>query len=155
MVSPLKGLGPVASQSRSPGGQSFSTLPSKPSYPPFQSPAPAPLPSPQGYQGSFHSIQNCFPYGDCYRTPEPASSGDALTGEVHGFTALRPNGYHSLTAPLPATGYEALAEAPCPTVLPPQPTEEVVSSGPEDCGFFPNGAFDHCLSHIPSIYTDT
>ncbi|XP_051713706.2 zinc finger protein GLIS1 isoform X2 [Oryctolagus cuniculus] len=155
MVSPLKGLGPVASQSRSPGGQSFSTLPSKPSYPPFQSPAPAPLPSPQGYQGSFHSIQNCFPYGDCYRTTELATSGDALTGEAHGFTALRPNGYHSLTAPLPATGYEALAEAPCPTVLPPQPTEEVVSGGPEDCGFFPNGAFDHCLSHIPSIYTDT
>ena len=35
-----------------------------------------------------------------------------------------------------------------------QPSEDVVS-GPEDCGFFPNGAFEHCLSHIPSIYTDT
>ena len=53
-----------------------------------------------------------------------------------------------------STGYEALAGAPCPTTLPPQPSEDVVS-GPEDCGFFPNGAFDHCLSHIPSIYTDT
>uniref|UniRef100_A0A8C4M7M2 GLIS family zinc finger 1 n=1 Tax=Equus asinus asinus TaxID=83772 RepID=A0A8C4M7M2_EQUAS len=72
-----------------------------------------------------------------------------------GFNPLRPNGYHSLSAPLPATGYEALAEAPCPTPLPAQPPEDVVSSGPEDCGFFPNGAFDHCLSHIPSIYTDT
>lgn len=54
-----------------------------------------------------------------------------------------------------STGYEALAEAPGPTTLPPQSSEDVVSSGPEDCGFFPNGAFDHCLSHIPSIYTDT
>lgn len=53
------------------------------------------------------------------------------------------------------TGYEALAETPCPTVLQPQPSEDLVSSGPEDCGFFPNGAFDHCLSHIPSIYADT
>ncbi|XP_039094711.1 zinc finger protein GLIS1 isoform X1 [Hyaena hyaena] len=103
MVSPLKGLGPPplppSSQSHSPGGQPFPTLPSKPPYPPFQSPPPPPLPSPQGY--------------------------------------------------------EALAEAPCPSALPPQPSEDIVSSGPEDCGFFPNGAFDHCLSHIPSIYTDT
>ncbi|XP_042535674.1 zinc finger protein GLIS1 isoform X3 [Dipodomys spectabilis] len=107
-----------------------------------------------GYQGSFHSIQNCFPYGDCYRTTEPATGGDGLGGEAHGFNPLRPNGYHSLSAPLPAPGYEALVEAPCPTVLPPQPAEDV-SSGPEDCSFFSNGAFDHCLSHIPSIYTDT
>ncbi|XP_073936157.1 zinc finger protein GLIS1 isoform X3 [Castor canadensis] len=157
MVSPLKGLGPLppSSQGQSPGGQPFPTLPSKPSYPPFQSPPPPPLPSPQGYQGSFHSIQNCFPYGDCYRTTEPATSGDGLAGEAHSFNPLRPNGYHSLSAPLPASGYEALTEAPCPTALPPQPSEDVVSSGPEDCSFFPNGAFDHCLSHIPPIYTDT
>ncbi|XP_059545499.1 zinc finger protein GLIS1 isoform X1 [Myotis daubentonii] len=159
MVSPLKGLGPPplppSSQSHSPGGQPFPALPSKPPYPPFQSPPPPPLPSPQGYQGSFHSIQSCFPYGDCYRVAEPAAGGDALAGEASGFNPLRPTGYHGLSAPLPATGYEALAEAPCPTALPPQPPEDVVSSGPEDCSFFPNGAFDHCLSHIPSIYTDT
>ncbi|KAM5247415.1 zinc finger protein GLIS1 isoform 2-T2 [Ctenodactylus gundi] len=157
MVSPLKGLGPPllppSSQSQSPGPQPFPTLPSKPPYPPFQSPPP--LSSPQGYQGSFHSIQNCYPYSDCYRTSEPAASGDAVSGEAHGFNPLRPNGYHSLSTSLPAAGFEALAEAPCPTALPTQPSEHVAPSGPEDCSFFPNGAFDHCLSHIPSIYTDT
>ena len=56
---------------------------------------------------------------------------------------------------MPHTGYEALVEAPGPTALPPQPSADVVPGGPEDCSFFPNGAFDHCLSHIPSIYTDT
>ncbi|XP_055978305.1 zinc finger protein GLIS1 [Sorex fumeus] len=158
MVSPLKGLGPPllppSSQGHSPGGQPFATHPSKPPYPPFQSPPAPPLPSPQGYQGSFHSVPSCFPYGECYR-PAEAAGGEALSGEAHPFHPLRPNGYAGLGAPLPATGYEALAEAPCPTALPSQSTEDVVSSGTEDCGFFPNGAFDHCLGHIPSIYTDT
>lgn len=62
------------------------------------------LPPSAGYQGSFHSIQNCFPYGDCYRTAEPAASGDGLAEEPHSFNPLRPNGYHSLSVPLPATG---------------------------------------------------
>lgn len=76
-------------------------------------------------------------------------------GDAHGFNPVRPNTYSSLSASLPAPGYEALVETACPTALQPQPSEDLVSSGPEDCGFFPNGAFDHCLSHIPSIYTDT
>lgn len=62
------------------------------------------LPLFAGYQGTFHSIQNCFPYGDCYRTAEPAASGDGLAGEAHGFNPLRPNSYHGLNAPLSATG---------------------------------------------------
>ena len=73
-----------------------------PGHFPFVNPA---LPPPSaGYQGSFHSIQNCFPYGDCYRVAEPAAGGDGLAGEAHSFNPLRPNGYHSLSAPLPATG---------------------------------------------------
>ncbi|XP_054995572.1 zinc finger protein GLIS1 [Sorex araneus] len=158
MVSPLKGLGapllPPSSQRHSPGAQPFPTHPSKPPYPPFQSPPAPPLPSPQGYQGSFHSVPSCFPYGECYR-PAEAAGGEALPVEAHPFHPLRPNGYAGLGAPLPATGYEALAEAPCPPALPPQSSEDVVPSGPEDCGFFPSGAFEHCLGHIPSIYTDT
>lgn len=70
------------------------------------------LPPPSaGYQGSFHSIQNCFPYGDCYRVTEPAAGGDGLAGEAHGFNPLRPNGYHSLSAPLPATGKPHLRDS--------------------------------------------
>lgn len=61
-------------------------------------------PSLAGYQGSFHSIQSCFPYSDCYQNSEPAASGDRLAREVPGFTPLRPNSYPSLSAPLPAAG---------------------------------------------------
>lgn len=51
---------------------------------------------------------------------------------------------------------QALAEAPGPTTLPPQSSEDVVSSGPEDCGSSLTGAFDSLPeSSIPSIYTDT
>lgn len=56
-----------------------------------------------GYQGSFHSVPSCFPYGDCYR-PAEAAGGEALAGEPHPFHPLRPNGYTGLGAPLPATG---------------------------------------------------
>lgn len=69
----------------------------------------APASFPTGYQGSFHSIQNCFPYGDCYRTTEPATSGDGLSGEAHSFPPLRPNGYHSLSTPFPTTGEPCLS----------------------------------------------
>lgn len=57
-----------------------------------------------GYQGSFHSIQNCFHYGDCYRTMDQSVSSDVLTGESHCFNPLRQNGYHILNAPLASTG---------------------------------------------------
>ncbi|XP_068949071.1 zinc finger protein GLIS1-like [Petaurus breviceps papuanus] len=161
IVTPLKALLPPAllqkhplppAQAHPPGGQPFPTLSSKP-YPPFQSPAAGPPLAPQGYQGSFHSIQNCFHYGDCYRTVEPAgssggSSGDVLAGEPHGFNPLRANGYHTLSAPLPAQGYDTVPDGPCGP-------QEAGTTIPEESGFFPNGSFDPCLSSLPSIYTDT
>lgn len=70
------------------------------------------LPVSAGYQGSFHSIHNCFPYGDCYRTTEAAASGNGPSGESHSFNPLRPNGYHSLSAPLPTTGKPHVGTSP-------------------------------------------
>ncbi|NWW72931.1 GLIS1 protein, partial [Climacteris rufus] len=154
LVSPLKALVPPSllqkhsspsSHSQSPNGQQFSGIPNTP-YAPF--PNQSVQQGSQGYQGSFHSIQNCFHYGDCYRTMDQSVSSDVLTGESHCFNPLRQNGYHILNAPLASTGYEGISEAQCVS-------EDMVSSGTDENGFFQNGAFDHCLNHIPSIYTDT
>ncbi|NWI58278.1 GLIS1 protein, partial [Calyptomena viridis] len=154
LVSPLKALvppsllqkhGSPSSHSQSPNGQQFSGIPNTP-YAPFQNQSVQQ--GAQGYQGSFHSIQNCFHYGDCYRTMDQSVTSDVLAGESHCFSPLRQNGYHILNAPLPSTGYDTLPEAQCVS-------EELVSSGTDENGFFQNGAFDHCLNHIPSIYTDT
>uniref|UniRef100_A0A8C0HKG6 GLIS family zinc finger 1 n=1 Tax=Buteo japonicus TaxID=224669 RepID=A0A8C0HKG6_9AVES len=151
LVSPLKPLvppsllqkhGSPSSHSQSPNGQQFSGIPNKP-YAQFQNQSVQ-----QGSQGSFHSIQNCFHYGDCYRTMDQSVTSDVLTGESHCFNPLRQNGYHILNAPLASTGYDALSEAQCVS-------EDMVSNGTDENGFFQNGAFDHCLNHIPSIYTDT
>ncbi|NXX36508.1 GLIS1 protein, partial [Nicator chloris] len=154
LVSPLKALvppsllqkhGSPSSHSQSPNGQQFSGIPNTP-YAPF--PNQSVQQGSQGYQGSFHSIQNCFHYGDCYRTMDQSVSSDVLTGESHCFSPLRQNGYHILNAPLASTGYEGLSEAQCVS-------EDMVSNGTDENGFFQNSAFDHCLNHIPSIYTDT
>ncbi|NWI77391.1 GLIS1 protein, partial [Dryoscopus gambensis] len=154
LVSPLKALvppsllqkhGSPSSHSQSPNGQQFSGIPNTP-YAPF--PNQSVQQGSQGYQGSFHSIQNCFHYGDCYRTMDQSVSSDVLTGESHCFSPLRQNGYHILNAPLASTGYEGISEAQCVS-------EDMVSSGTDENGFFQNSAFDHCLNHIPSIYTDT
>ncbi|NWS22102.1 GLIS1 protein, partial [Pachyramphus minor] len=154
LVSPLKALvppsllqkhGSPSSHSQSPNGQQFSGIPNTP-YAPFQNQTVQQ--GAQGYQGSFHSIQNCFHYGDCYRTMDQSVSSDVLTGESHCFNPLRQNGYHILNAPLASTGYDTVPEAQCVS-------EDLVSSGTDENGFFQNGAFDHCLNHIPSIYTDT
>ncbi|NXC00568.1 GLIS1 protein, partial [Orthonyx spaldingii] len=154
LVSPLKALvppsllqkhGSPSSHSQSPNGQQFSGIPNTP-YAPF--PNQSVQQGSQGYQGSFHSIQNCFHYGDCYRTMDQSVSSDVLTGESHCFSPLRQNGYHILNAPLASTGYEGISEAQCGS-------EDMVSNGTDENGFFQNSAFDHCLNHIPSIYTDT
>ncbi|NWY76872.1 GLIS1 protein, partial [Erithacus rubecula] len=154
LVSPLKALvppsllqkhGSPSSHSQSPNGQQFSGIPNTP-YAPF--PNQSVQQGSQGYQGSFHSIQNCFHYGDCYRTMDQSVSSDVLTGESHCFNPLRQNGYHILHAPLASTGYEGISEAQCVS-------EDMVSNGTDENGFFQNSAFDHCLNHIPSIYTDT
>ncbi|KAL2301934.1 hypothetical protein Nmel_011335 [Mimus melanotis] len=154
LVSPLKALvppsllqkhGSPSSHSQSPNGQQFSGIPNTP-YAPF--PNQSVQQGSQGYQGSFHSIQNCFHYGDCYRTMDQSVSSDVLTGESHCFNPLRQNGYHILNAPLASAGYEGISEAQCVS-------EDMVSNGTDENGFFQNSAFDHCLNHIPSIYTDT
>ncbi|NWY94146.1 GLIS1 protein, partial [Loxia curvirostra] len=154
LVSPLKALvppsllqkhGSPSSHSQSPNGQQFSGIPNTP-YAPF--PNQSVQQGSQGYQGSFHSIQNCFHYGDCYRTMDQSVSSDVLTGDSHCFNPLRQNGYHILNAPLASTGYEGISEAQCVS-------EDMVSNGTDENGFFQNSAFDHCLNHIPSIYTDT
>uniref|UniRef100_A0A8C3TK12 GLIS family zinc finger 1 n=1 Tax=Catharus ustulatus TaxID=91951 RepID=A0A8C3TK12_CATUS len=154
LVSPLKALvppsllqkhGSPSSHSQSPNGQQFSGIPNT-SYAPF--PNQSVQQGSQGYQGSFHSIQNCFHYGDCYRTMDQSVSSDVLTGDSHCFSPLRQNGYHILNAPLASTGYEGISEAQCVS-------EDMVSSGTDENGFFQTSAFDHCLNHIPSIYTDT
>ncbi|NXE32758.1 GLIS1 protein, partial [Ptilorrhoa leucosticta] len=154
LVSPLKALVPPSllqkhsspsSHSQSPNGQQFSGISNTP-YAPF--PNQSVQQGSQGYQGSFHSIQNCFHYGDCYRTMDQSVSSDVLTGESHCFNPLRQNGYHILNAPLASTGYEGISEAQCVS-------EDMVSNGTDENGFFQNSAFDHCLNHIPSIYTDT
>uniref|UniRef100_A0A674HYI3 C2H2-type domain-containing protein n=1 Tax=Terrapene triunguis TaxID=2587831 RepID=A0A674HYI3_9SAUR len=154
LLSPLKTLvppsllqkhGSSSPHSQSPNGQQFSGIPNKP-YAQFQNQSVQQ--GLQGYQGSFHSIQNCFHYGDCYRTVEQSVNSDVLTGESHCFNPLRQNGCHILNAPLASTGYDVISEAQCGS-------EEAVANGTEENGFFQNGAFDHCLNHIPSIYTDT
>ncbi|XP_074858825.1 zinc finger protein GLIS1 isoform X3 [Carettochelys insculpta] len=154
IVSPLKTLvppslsqkhGSSSPHSHSPNGQQFSGVQNKP-YAQFQNQSAQQ--GLQGYQGSFHSIQNCFHYGDCYRTVEQSVNRDMLTGESHCFNPLRQNGCHVLNAPLASTGYDVISEVQCVS-------EEAVTNGTEENGFFQNGAFDHCLNHIPSIYTDT
>ncbi|XP_034635737.1 zinc finger protein GLIS1 isoform X1 [Trachemys scripta elegans] len=154
ILSPLKTLvppsllqkhGSSSPHSQSPNAQQFSGIPNKP-YAQFQNQSVQQ--GLQGYQGSFHSIQNCFHYGDCYRTVEQSVNSDVLTGESHCFNPLRQNGCHILNAPLASTGYDVISEAQCGS-------EEAVTNGTEENGFFQNGAFDHCLNHIPSIYTDT
>ncbi|XP_072853740.2 zinc finger protein GLIS1 isoform X2 [Pogona vitticeps] len=133
-----------SSHSQSPNGQHFSA--NKP-YTHFQN-QPTQQ-GPQGYQGSFHSIQNCFHYGDCYRAIDTSVNSDALSGDSHCFNPLRQNGYHILSAPVTSTGYDVVSEAPCIS-------EEVVVNGPEENNaFFQNSTFDHYLNHIPPIYTDT
>ncbi|NXG13718.1 GLIS1 protein, partial [Grallaria varia] len=154
LVSPLKALvppsllqkhGSPSSHSQSPNGQQFSGIPNSP-YAPFQNQSVQQ--GAQGYQGSFHSIQNCFHYGDCYRTMDQSVTSDVLAGESHCFSPLRQNGYHILNAPLASTGYDTISEAQCVS-------EDMVSNGTDESGFFQSSAFDHCLNHIPSIYTDT
>ncbi|XP_061489009.1 zinc finger protein GLIS1 isoform X2 [Rhineura floridana] len=153
LVSPLKTLvapsllqkhNSPSSHSQSSNGQHFSA---NKTYMQFQNQSAQQ--GPQGYQGSFHSIQNCFHYGDCYRALDSSVNSDVLSGESHCFNPLRQNGYNILSGPVASTGYEVISEAQCVS-------EEVVLNGTEENnGFFQNGTFDHCLNHIPPIYTDT
>ncbi|XP_060629513.2 zinc finger protein GLIS1 isoform X1 [Anolis sagrei] len=133
-----------SSHSQSPNGQRFSTAKS---YTQFQNQSTQQ--GPQGYQGSFHSIQNCFHYGDCYRAMDSSVNSNVVSEESHCFNPLRQNGYHILSAPVAPTGYEVISEAQCVS------EEEAINGTEENNGFFQNGTFDHCLNHIPPIYTDT
>ncbi|KAJ1170285.1 hypothetical protein NDU88_002164 [Pleurodeles waltl] len=136
---------PQPSQRQSPNGPQFQGVSNK-TYSPFEN-QPAQQ-APQGYQGSFHSIQSLFHYGDCYRTMEQSVNNDVLTGESHCFSPIRQNGYHILPTSTASTGYGIISEAQCVS-------EDGVTNATEENGFFQNGAFDNCLTHIPSIYNDT
>uniref|UniRef100_K7EHX1 GLIS family zinc finger 1 n=1 Tax=Ornithorhynchus anatinus TaxID=9258 RepID=K7EHX1_ORNAN len=155
-VSSLKTLGPPSllqkhtpqpPQSLPPDGSLFTTGSRKP-YAQFQTGLePCPFLS-SGYQGSFHTIQNCFHYGDCYRAVGPAPCPEVLAataGEPLGFTPLRPNGYPGLSAQTGNPACQSLG----------YPSEDVGTGSAGGPGFFPNGDFDHCLSPLPSVYTDT
>ncbi|XP_042320862.1 zinc finger protein GLIS1 isoform X2 [Sceloporus undulatus] len=140
----LQKHGSPSSHSQSPNGQHFSATKS---YTHFQNQSTQQ--GPQGYQGTFHSIQNCFHYGDCYRAMDSSVNSDVVSGESNCFNPLRQNGYHILSAPVASTGYEVITEAQCIS------EEEVINGTEENNGFFQNGTFDHCLNHIPPIYADT
>ncbi|KAJ7332701.1 hypothetical protein JRQ81_014881 [Phrynocephalus forsythii] len=133
-----------SSHSQSPNGQHFSA---NQSYTNFQN-QPAHQAS-QGYQGSFHSVQNCFHYGDFYRAVDTSVNSNDVPGDSHCFNPLRQNGYHILSAPVTSTGYDVISEAQCIS------EEEIINGQEENNGFFQNSTFDHCLNHIPPIYTDT
>ncbi|XP_043941393.1 zinc finger protein GLIS1 [Protopterus annectens] len=101
----------------------------------------------EGFQGSFQSVQNCFHYGDSYRTMEQSVNSDVLPGESHCFNSPRSNGYHVLTMHSSSAGYDVTPETQC--------VSADMTCGPEDNLFFQNGSFDRCLSHISSIYAET
>ncbi|XP_048394691.1 zinc finger protein GLIS1-like isoform X2 [Stegostoma tigrinum] len=115
--------------------------------PVFQSQLMQPLQA--GYQGSFHTMQNTFQYGDTFRTMEQTAIHNSHPADdSHCPGAARQNGYHSLIAHASLSGFDIVPEA--------QGTfGETLRNELEDNGLFQVNTIDRFVSQLSSIYTET
>ncbi|GCB71114.1 hypothetical protein scyTo_0005844, partial [Scyliorhinus torazame] len=113
LVSPRKMLAPALLQrhgphSPQPSNNQLSGGHHK-SYPVFQSQLMQPFQA--GYQGSFHTMQNTFQYGDSFRTMEHTANHNSLSADdSHCPSPARQNGYHSFIAHASLSGKQSRIE---------------------------------------------
>ncbi|XP_043555556.1 zinc finger protein GLIS3 isoform X2 [Chiloscyllium plagiosum] len=102
-----------------------------------------------GYQGSFHTMQNTFQYGDSFRTMEQTTIHNSHPADdSHCPGAARQNGYHSLIAHASLSGFDIVPEV--------QGTfGETLRNELEDNGLFQVNTIDRFVSQLSSVYTET
>ncbi|XP_072367402.1 zinc finger protein GLIS1 [Scyliorhinus torazame] len=151
LVSPRKMLAPALLQrhgphSPQPSNNQLSGGHHK-SYPVFQSQLMQPFQA--GYQGSFHTMQNTFQYGDSFRTMEHTANHNSLSADdSHCPSPARQNGYHSFIAHASLSGFDIVPES--------QGTfGETLHNELEDNGLFQVNTIDRCLNQMSSVYTET